>query len=776
MKNRSRSVLLLLSVPVLVLALNSVAMAAGVPAVDNDGGADTSLGAGVAGLRGTLTDDGGSTVTGYVYWGEANGGTDLSAWGHVITNAPLAVGSFTNVVTNLYYGVTYYYRCYATNASGSNWAPATTNFLTSAPLASSRPSVGSSSFAKAQYYAFTPAANNLLAGLSPSVNSNPSAGQGGTGPVTLLTDGAIVADNAHTYSIGNNAILTYTLGSAPNGYDITNINIYSGWNDSGRENITLASIAYSTVANPTVFNAIPGSSVDYEGGTAVAVARLFASGGAIATGAYAVQFNFGNQENSWVGYRELEVVGSAWIAHSSLTLSNNSASQIARTSATLNGTLTGSGAVCNVWAYWGPTDGGTNSANWTNSAYVGSFTNVVSTNLNCAVSGLTPETPYCFRFFGTNAATNFWAAPSLSFKTQPDFSTWLHMMKVTFSGYNPPGGASTLACFPTLVVLSNGMVNGFSFTNFAAGATYDELRFTDSSGHTQLNYEVEQWNTNTAAYVWVQVPALASSNDFIYAYYGKSGVTAPPYATNGAVWSGGYAAVWHFAYVPAGTVSTRDSTSVGKNGVPSLMNAANSFIGYGVSMPSYISLPANSSLDLSTGMTFSAWAKTSSAANQGILFKGQPNLGDLPYGNLYRMEIESSGIVDGIAVHALGAGGFQMIQGHTAVNDGNWHYLTVTFDSSANSLNLYVDGITNAVPVTTSGNLMTSTYDVSLGSDRPSADDFFSGSLDEVRYQTAGRSANWIWAEYMNMASNRVFNTYEMVPPNKPKGTIFFLH
>src|SRR5205085_3872791 len=37
--------------------------------------------------------------------------------------------------------------------------------------------------------------------------------------------------------------------------------------------------------------------------------------------------------------------------------------------------------------------------------------------------------------------------------------------------------------------------------------------------------------------VWVQVPSLSSSNDYVWAYWGNATATTPPaYATNGSVW------------------------------------------------------------------------------------------------------------------------------------------------------------------------------------------------------------------------------------------------
>jgi autotransporter-associated beta strand protein len=194
--------------------------------------------------------------------------------------------------------------------SGTNTYTGATTISAGTLSISARSSrLGSASYATASTYTFGPASGNLLAGLSPTAVSNGNAGAEATGPVTMLTDGTIVANNANTYTIGNNAVLTYTLGAASQGYDVTQINIYSGWGDSGRENITLTSISYSTVANPVTFIAIPNSAVNYEGGTSIALARLTATGGVLATNVYAIQFNFGGQENGYAGYRELEVVG-----------------------------------------------------------------------------------------------------------------------------------------------------------------------------------------------------------------------------------------------------------------------------------------------------------------------------------------------------------------------------------------------------------------------------------------------------------------------------------
>ena len=59
-----------------------------------------------------------------------------------------------------------------------------------------------------------------------------------------------------------------------------------------------------------------------------------------------------------------------------------------------------------------------------------------------------------------------------------DFSSWQRKAQITFTGYNPPGGATTLTNFPALVVLSTN-ISGFDYSDFQS-LTNQDLRFTAS--------------------------------------------------------------------------------------------------------------------------------------------------------------------------------------------------------------------------------------------------------------------------------------------------------
>ena len=140
-----------------------------------------------------------------------------------------------------------------------------------------------------------------------------------------------------------------------------------------------------------------------------------------------------------------------------------------------------------------------------------------------------------------------------------DFSAWTYKLPLTFTGY---GQADTLTNFPALVIFSTN-ITGFSYSDFLSGTNAD-LRFAGSNQTDELNYEIGTWDTNGSSYVWVQVPALSGTNTPIYAYWGKSGATAPVSTTNGATWSADYVSVFHFD--ETGGSTAYDACSNGHDG------------------------------------------------------------------------------------------------------------------------------------------------------------------------------------------------------------------
>ena len=100
-----------------------------------------------------------------------------------------------------------------------------------------------------------------------------------------------------------------------------------------------------------------------------------------------------------------------------VTPTNQDASGITTDSATFNATLEAPNTNASVYVHWGTTDGTTNASAWDHSAYVGSWTNVASTNISFSTNGFSAGSLYYYTFRSTNDSTNFWASPSAAFGT-----------------------------------------------------------------------------------------------------------------------------------------------------------------------------------------------------------------------------------------------------------------------------------------------------------------------------------------------------------------------
>lgn len=174
---------------------------------------------------------------------------------------------------------------------------------------------------------WTSTTNSLISGLAPTAaNGNFSQYTGAnannlTKPGILLTINAYSSPQATNLEVCGNdgtagALLVYTLPSATYGYDLTNITVYGGWQDSGRDSQAYT-VYYSTVANPGSFSllaVVNYSPLGVPGGTGSAnrVIIADASGAAIARSVAALKFDFTTpaSENGSVGYTAITAQGS----------------------------------------------------------------------------------------------------------------------------------------------------------------------------------------------------------------------------------------------------------------------------------------------------------------------------------------------------------------------------------------------------------------------------------------------------------------------------------
>jgi hypothetical protein len=174
---------------------------------------------------------------------------------------------------------------------------------------------------------------SLIAGRSPSSTSGnfsmePYLGSRNVnsltlgGSLTIATGGSpkTTSTNYVTCGSGNGSgsSVIYTLAGSATGYDLTNIVVYGGWGDNGRDQQAYT-VYYATVAAPTNFitlahvNFNPSIASGLQSATRV---TLSPATGPLARNVAAVKFDFTSptSENGYCGYSEITLFGTATLA------------------------------------------------------------------------------------------------------------------------------------------------------------------------------------------------------------------------------------------------------------------------------------------------------------------------------------------------------------------------------------------------------------------------------------------------------------------------------
>lgn len=150
--------------------------------------------------------------------------------------------------------------------------------------------------------------SNLLAGLLPiSITGNdPWLVETDQDPVHL-TDGTVSSDDVDGYyEIANDATLVYELAHLSN---INEIRIFAAWRDSYRNGASLSGVYCST--DGVVWSLIANSSITVPSSSAERHYAAFSApnGRTVANGVKYIKFVFGQQDNDYCGYAEIEIVG-----------------------------------------------------------------------------------------------------------------------------------------------------------------------------------------------------------------------------------------------------------------------------------------------------------------------------------------------------------------------------------------------------------------------------------------------------------------------------------
>jgi len=177
-------------------------------------------------------------------------------------------------------------------------------------------------------------------------------------------------------------------------------------------------------------------------------------------------------------------------------------------------------------------------------------------------------------------------------------------------------------------------------------------------------------------------------------------------------------------------------------------------------------------INLSNSFTISAWINVSPTANNiQTVWASKAGAGTA---DGFALNVDNFNTTDGALRFITGNGTSTAATSSSAgaVSFGQWHLVTASIDTSANTAHIYVDG----TEVTQGANSILANFSktntVLLGK---AADDtwFFHGSMDEARIQAGAQSSAWIWASWATVATNSSFAAYSSVfNPAGPRATI----
>ena len=347
---------------------------------------------------------------------------------------------------------------------------------------------------------------------------------------------------------------------------------------------------------------------------------------------------------------------------------------------------------------------------------------------------------------------------------------------------------------PALVKLSETTITGFAYGDFSF-AKGGDMMFVDESGAV-LPHEVDTWDTTGESLVWVKLPST-DENTKIVLYYGNGAVSSEE-STD--VWTD-YVGVWHFneatgatADYSCGTYANSTATQgidgnvaqyavtneTGRFGKCFRTNNATSRQGvnYNYGGVWVNDSGSHSPIDGEENFTISGWFKHGNFdySWDHIFYKRKASGNTGSPNNAFAIECNaSSGSTPNPIVRGSGSTG-----GHKGLPNNlvdKWGYLTFVFDGKA--CHLYENGgylswvtidpcIDNNSPLVFGNNC-----DVAYGNVGDSA---WNGWIDEVRYSSGSKSADWVAAEYaaMNVGETDIF-TYGEAKSTKTRGGVIII-
>jgi biopolymer transport protein ExbB len=318
---------------------------------------------------------------------------------------------------------------------------------------------------------------------------------------------------------------------------------------------------------------------------------------------------------------------------------------------------------------------------------------------------------------------------------------WQFRRKIVFD--TTPAGADIKENLNDATVLLRLHTGNFNFA--AAKEDGSDIRFMSDDDKLPLKFQREAFDpANEIALFWVKVPRImaASKHDFIWIYYGNK--SAPDGQDMSGVYDVNQVIVYHLDEEQG---KPKDETAYGNQ--PSEFSAGMgtpAVIGPGLSLngsSDRIVIPRSSSLNFSTGFTFSAWVRTFGPQTDARILSWEDQNRSLIIG-IDQTKVFARATLDGQTVETPKTADLPL---------QSWHLLAVTAEPSKRMV-VYLDGA-EVASANLPGPLPEPASDICIGSSIKKSG-FFSGDLDEIQLSKVARSSEWLRAAFKGQGPDNV--------------------
>ncbi|MEI8313392.1 MAG: DUF2341 domain-containing protein, partial [Verrucomicrobiota bacterium] len=278
--------------------------------------------------------------------------------------------------------------------------------------------------------------------------------------------------------------------------------------------------------------------------------------------------------------------------------------------------------------------------------------------------------------------------------------------------------------------------------NFNFGAAKEngsDLRFVAEDDKTVLEHQIEKWDPlMNEAFVWVKVPDInAGTQAKFWLYSGVEGEKIEEGANPKETYDAETVLVYHFvAATPA------DATKNGNNATSGGTTSEGALIGPGIRLlgNTAIKIPSSATFGQAAGepLTISAWVKTTTLTDKGVLFDWTDG------GSRFQIGLEA-----GVPYILIKDGsGTQKSAPGAPVAASVWKHLAVVATNATTTL--YLDGkeygkIDAPVPALAAG--------ATLGADNDGKNGVV-GEMDEFEISKIARGAAWVQFAFLSQAGN----------------------